>query len=53
MRSTRYVQPESVGQEEEAWLFEQDQDEEGAEAVDEEVEEGKMELESLVSLTEG
>jgi len=47
VRSTRYVQPEPSGAEAETWVLEQDSDEEGTEDVDEEVEEGQVEFESL------
>ena len=47
VRSQGYVQSESFGEEEETWVFEQDSDEEGEEVVDEEVEEGEVEFESL------
>jgi hypothetical protein len=47
MRSKRHIQPKSHSEEAETWVFEQDQDKEGTEVVDEEVEEGTVELESL------
>jgi hypothetical protein len=47
MRTKRHVQPQSHCQEEETWLLEQNQDEEGTEAVDAEGEERTLELESL------
>jgi hypothetical protein len=43
VRTKRYIQPESHCAETETWVFEPDQDEEGAELDYEEVEEGKVE----------
>lgn len=47
MRSQRHVQPQSLCKEEETWVFEQAAEQEGEEAVDEEVDEGKVESEPL------
>lgn len=47
MRSPRYIQPQPLSEKEEARFLEQVEDEEGEEAPDEAVEEGKMEFEPL------
>jgi hypothetical protein len=47
MWTSRHVQPEPSGAEAETWLPESHPDEEGTGAVDEEVEEGQVEFESL------
>jgi hypothetical protein len=47
MRSKRHIQPKPHSQEAETWVFEQDQDKERTEVVDEEIEEGTVESESL------
>jgi hypothetical protein len=47
MRSSRHIQPQPLGTKEEAWVLEQDTDEEGQEAIDAEAEEGTVESEPL------
>jgi hypothetical protein len=47
VRTKRHVQPVTYCAEEETWVFEQDSDEEGTQVIDEEVEEGALEFESL------
>jgi hypothetical protein len=47
VRTKRHIQSKSHCQEEATWLLEQNQDEEGTEAIDAEGEEGTLELEPL------